>query len=462
MNIQQVDIKTILPYQNNPRKNDKAVETVANSIEQYGFQQPIVVDKNMVIIVGHTRYRAAKKLGLTTIPVSIADQLTEEQAKAYRIMDNRSNENSVWDEDMLYKELEEMIKVSTAQEVSYETGFTESELNKLFKETEEDPIADYIKNETYKSQRGDLWTLGSHKILCGDSTSPEDVKKLLDKEKIDLVWEDPPYGVSYETANGINYTKEQNEVRNHKIANDNLSPEQLDAFLNQHLSAVIDYVKPGAVFYWCHDIRFTQQFRDLLTAHKIHISDTLIWKKDKHSTWLSNYAKYYEPILYGWKQGAEHAWYGKSMQPNAFTLDELKNKTQEQLIKIIQEFDTNYQEFSREKRDIAMLHPTVKPVKLIVYHIINSSKVGQIVYDGFSGSGSTLIAAEKTGRVARCIEYEPKFVDVTIQRWQQETGLKAIRHDGVLWDDVEITLNQDVITNLSNLFDLEIHNDTAN
>lgn len=435
MKITNTPINQLQPYANNPRKNDKAVETVASSIEQYGFQQPIVVDKDYVIIAGHTRYRAAKKLGFIEVPVLVAEDLTPEQANAYRIMDNRSNENAQWDDSLLYTELEALLKDSTIQDISVQTGFTESQLNKLFAEPV-DLVEKYNITEEYRSQQGDLWTLGDHLLLNGDSTSQEDIQKLMGTDSIDLIWEDPPYGVSYETANGINYSKEENELRNHKIKNDNLTPEQLDQFLNQHLAVTIPKLRSGGSIYWCHDIRFTQQFRDLLEAHKVYISDTLIWRKNRHSTWLSDYAKYYEPILYGWKQGAEHSWYGKGLTPNAFQLDQLEDMTKEQLISLLTSVDTNYQEFDRETKKIASIHPTVKPVKLIVHHIINSTQPGNIVYDGFNGSGSTLIACERTARRARCIEIEPKFVDACIRRWQEETGLKAVRHDGVMWDDV--------------------------
>ena len=435
MKIDMMPISAIRPYEKNPRKNDRAVEAVANSIEQYGFQQPIVVDNNMVIVVGHTRYRAAQKLNLQQVPVLVAVNLDDKQTQAYRIMDNRSNENARWDDDLLVQELEELLKDSNIQDLSFDTGFTESELDRMFRD-DADPL-DSLKIDTeFRSRVGDIWTLGAHKLMNGDSTNADYINQLLVDERIDLVWEDPPYGVAYETANGINHSKEYNQAKNHKIENDSLSPEKLAKFLGDHLNAVMDHVKPGSSIYWCHDIRYTQLFRDALNAKDVHISDTLIWRKNNASTWLSDYAKYYEPILYGWKKGVEHNWYGKNMQPNAFTLDELKTKTPEQLIKIIQDQDTNYQEFSKEPRKIASIHPTVKPVKLIVYHIINSSKTGDIVYDGFSGSGSTLIAAHRTGRHARCVEFEPKFVDAAIARWQEETGLKAYRQDGIAWDEV--------------------------
>ena len=460
MLINQLPLNAIRPYENNPRKNDKAVETVARSLEQYGFQQPIVVDKNNIIVVGHTRYRAAKQLNLSTVPVLVAADLTDEQIKAYRIMDNKSNENSHWDDNKLFDELKELLgEEGNIQDLSYSSGFTESELNRMFRDEDEllDKVRDKLNPPTF-SKPGDIWTLGDHMIANGDSTDLTQMTALMGKETIDLLWEDPPYGVAYVSPNGINNSEEYNKLNDHHIANDDLSPEQLDQFLTAHMETVDKFLRPGAVVYWAHDIKFTQQFRDILIARKIHISDTLIWRKNTHSNWLCDYAKYYEPVLYGWKEGAEHYWHGQ-LQKNAYTLDELEGKTNEQLIKIIRDFHTNYQEFSRETRKIASLHPTVKPVKLIVYHILNSSRTNDIIFDGFSGSGSTLIAAERTGRRARCIELESKFVDVTIRRWQEETGLQAVNQDGELWDDLVLNHKIDdqaeaVNANLSTLLNL--------
>ena len=437
MHIVSMPIGQIRPYPKNPRKNDRAVKTVAESLEQYGFQQPIVVDKEHVIIVGHTRYRAAQSLGLKDVPVLVAKELTEKQAQAYRLMDNRSNENARWDDGMLLEELQTMLSDITIQDASYQSGFTESELNALFRDDRDqlDDLQDHLNPVTY-SQPDDVWTLGNHRIINGDSTLSQTIETLLAGDQVDLVWEDAPYGVAYQTANGVNHSQAYNELKNHKIANDTLSSTELDAFLNAHMTAIIPHLRPGASVYWCHDIRFNHQFKQVLEAHGIHIADTLIWRKDRHSTWMTDYAKYYEPILYGWREGAEHSWYGKGMQPNAFSLDDLERMTKEQLVKLIQTWDTNYQTFRKEPRKIASLHPTVKPVKLIEYHIINSTQPGQVVYDGFSGSGSTLIACEASGRHARCVELEPKFVDVTIRRWQELTGLAAVRSDGVKWNDL--------------------------
>jgi ParB/RepB/Spo0J family partition protein len=439
MKVQQIEVSKLTPYAKNPRKNDKAVDVVANSLEQYGFQQPIVVDKDYVIVVGHTRFRAAKKLGYTQVPVVVADDLDDKKVQAYRIMDNRSNENAQWDDELLYQELNDLISGSSVQELSFETGFTESELEKLFRDDDNDVIQNYLKGEERKSRVGDVWVLGDHKIMHGDSTNAEHYKILLGDEKIDLLWEDPPYGIEYETPGVINMTEEQKRAeKERKIANDNLSGEELDAFLRQHMLCVNDYLRKGASVYWSHDIRFTQSFRDILEHYGIHITDTLIWRKNNVSTWMTDYGKIYEPILYGWKEGAEHRWFGKGMQYNAFTLDELESKSREDLIDIIKSLDINYQEIKKESNKNATLHPTVKPTKLIAYHIINSSKVGEIVFDGFSGSGATIMACEKTGRIGRGIEFEAKYVDTIVKRWQDETGGIAKREsDGVEWDDAE-------------------------
>ncbi len=436
MNIKDTPITDIKPYDNNPRKNAKAIDTVCKSIELYGFQQPIVVDSQGEIIVGHTRYQASRKLGLSTVPVLWADDLTPEQARAYRIMDNRSAENSLWDEDLLITEMADILTDNTITELSEQSGFTESEINKLFRTPDEPEVLDK-PTELFRSQQGDVWILGEHRIKCGDSTSASDISDVMQNDHINLIWEDPPYGISYQTANSIHHTAEENAVRNHKIENDDLSGDKLSEFLTDHMSALMPYHRSGNAIYWCHDIRFNNMFQTILENLGYHIADTLIWKKDRHSTWLNDYQKYYEPILYGWRSGAEHVWYGAGWHPNAQS-ENYEDMTHEQLCDILNSMDTNYQEYKKEGTQTSKLHPTVKPWKLIQYHIYNSTKRSDIVFDGFAGSGSTLIACEKTHRKFRGIEYERKFIDVTIERWQELTGLDAIREsDGEKYSDLE-------------------------
>tara|TARA_R110001606_G_C15348901_1_gene647378 strand:- start:379 stop:1719 length:1341 start_codon:yes stop_codon:yes gene_type:complete len=441
MDIKMMEISSLQPYERNPRKNDKAVDVVANSLDQYGFQQPIVVDNDRVIIVGHTRYRAAKQLGYTEVPVVVANDLDDKQVKAYRIMDNRSAENAHWDDQLLFQELEDLIKDDSIHELAYDTGYTENELERLFRESEDDPIVDFEDSLKLKARRGDLFTLGEHKLVCGDSTDSKHLSLLLGEERVDLLWEDPPYGISYVTANNVNYSNGENKLRDRHTAikNDDLTPEQLDILLEEHIKAILPYWKPGAAIYWSHDIRFTQQFRDKLEAHDIHISDTLIWKKQSPSNWMADYAKYYEPILYGWKKGEEHKWYAKKiMNPNVIDLDDIDKMSRDDLVKMLKKVHQNIFEFGRASKDEVALHPTVKPPKLIAYNIMNSTKPGDIVYDGFSGSGSTLMACDKTGRCGRAIEFDPKYVDATIRRWQDKTGGYARHADGTLWNDMEV------------------------
>jgi DNA modification methylase len=458
MKISYKKLNEIIPYENNPRKINKGVDIVAESIQQYGFQQPIVVDTDGVIIVGHTRYQASKKLGLAEVPVTVADELTEEQIRTYRIMDNKSGEKTFWDEGLLVEELKELLPDSSIQDLSFETGFSESELNNWLSEPEKDDLSDLTHTKVPRAVWGDVYTLGEHKLVCGDSSDAETVKLLMGEDTAEIIWEDPPYGVAYASPNAVKlgneFAKEWREE--HSIENDDLNEEQLNELLTKHMSAILPYWNKGGAVYWCHDQRFNHQFKQILIAHNVHISDTLIWKKNQASTFVGDYCKIYEPILYGWQKGEAHRWYAERNQNNAHTDEELDNLTKEQLIKLIRSYDTNYQEIKRlPSRETSKMHPTVKPPKLISYHLLNSTKRGDIVYDGFSGSGSTLIACEKTNRVARCIEFETKYIDVIINRWQELTGLKATRQDGTLWDDIYDTALQDEVDdNLREVFNL--------
>lgn len=435
MKVNQLDVTAVKPYENNPRKNTSAVDTVKKSIKAYGFQQPIVVDKNMEIIVGHTRYQAAIGLGLKKIPVVVADELSDEKARAYRIMDNRSGENAHWDDDLLFTELEKIVQDNDILSASDMSGFTEAELRKMFRTTD-DILKEYDSEERIKSRPGDVWTMGKHKLLCGDSNSKSNLETLLGDEYVDMIWEDPPYGIAYMSANAVNYSKFEQELREQgkAIQNDDLDHEDFKELLTNHIQAIKPYWKKGGAIYWCHDIRFNHFTIEILTNHKVHVADTLIWKKQSMSNWISDYGKMYEPILYGWQPGAQHEFYGHKTR-NTIDLDTVQDLTKEELIKIVQGFATNYQEVNRLNQTEYKKHPTIKPPKLIAYHITNSTQPGDIVYDGFSGSGSTLIAAEKTHRVARCIEMEPKYVDVAVQRWQELTEQSAIDEQGKTWNE---------------------------
>lgn len=433
--IQWVDINSIQPYPNNPRKNRQAITPVMDSIEKYGFQQPIVVDGDMTVIVGHTRLAAAGKLGLAQVPILVAD-LTPEQSSQYRVMDNKSGEYSEWDYGLLKEEFKSLWDNPWDHlgEISQSTGFTATEIKRMFPMTQENVLEEAANKPPPVTQPGDLWTLGDHRVLCGSSTDPAQVARVMAGEKIHLLWEDPPYGISYATPQGMFKTAEHIEATRRDIKNDELTGDNLQEFLEEHLRAVTPHLMPGGAVYWAHDIRMYTQFRQALENNQIHIADTLIWRKNTASNFLSDYAKYYEPIFYGWKKGAEHRWFGTGWHPNAEAETNWRDMTHEQLVETLESIDSNYQQFKKSLKDSKM-HPTVKPWAMIAYHITNSSQRDENVFDGFGGSGSTLIAAHKTRRRARLIEMEPHYVDVIVKRWQELTLQEAVDQNGVTFSE---------------------------
>ena len=386
MIVQDKAISDIKPYQKNPRhKYD--INKVAQSIKEFGFQQPIVVDRAGVIIVGHGRYEAAKSLNLKTIPVTIAD-LSPEKAKAYRIADNKTNEYSDWDMGLLIQEFTDLLDNNYDLEL---TGFDSDELEKLIvgeKEglTDEDAVPE--TPEEPKAQLGDIYKLGKHKIICGDSTELNFYEKLLENHKIDLLITDPPYNVDYEGK-----TKEKL-----KIENDKKNDEEFQKFLDDFTFNTFEFMKGGASYYIFHADVNGLSFRQSLKNNNIQLRQNLIWVKNSMVMGRQDYQWKHEPILYGWKNGESHSWYSDRKQTTLI----------------------NYDRPTKSK-----LHPTMKPVGLIEYLIKNSSKSEDIVFDSFLGSGSTLLACEKTNRICYGIEFDPKYVDVIVKRWEQYTGNKA-------------------------------------
>ena len=386
MIVQDKAISDIKPYQKNPRhKYD--INKVAQSIKEFGFQQPIVVDRAGVIIVGHGRYEAAKSLNLKTIPVTIAD-LSPEKAKAYRIADNKTNEYSDWDMGLLIQEFTDLLDNNYDLEL---TGFDSDELEKLIvgeKDglTDEDAVPE--TPEEPKAQLGDIYKLGKHKIICGDSTELNFYEKLLENHKIDLLITDPPYNVDYEGK-----TKEKL-----KIENDKKNDEEFQKFLDDFTFNTFEFMKGGASYYIFHADVNGLSFRQSLKNNNIQLRQNLIWVKNSMVMGRQDYQWKHEPILYGWKNGESHSWYSDRKQTTLI----------------------NYDRPTKSK-----LHPTMKPVGLIEYLIKNSSKSEDIVFDSFLGSGSTLLACEKNNRICYGIEFDPKYVDVIVKRWEQYTGNKA-------------------------------------
>lgn len=375
--IQMMPIDDIKPYPNNPRKNDEAVGKVAESIKQFGFKQPIVVDKDNVIIVGHTRARAAKKLHLKEVPVIVADDLTEEQAKAYRLADNRSAEFSEWDSDLLSEEL------SALKDMDFDIssiGFEDEDISF----PEEDAVDDDFDPEPPEepiSKPGDLWLLGRHRLLCGDSTDPADVQRLMGGQMADLYLTDPPYNVDYTGA-----TKDALKIMNDKFEDE----DAFRSFLVNAFLAAKQVMKGGATFYIWHADSEGYNFRGACHDIGWQVRECLIWKKNTMVLGRQDYQWRHEPCLYGWNDGGSHAWYSDRKQTTILDFD---------------------------KPTASKLHPTMKPIPLFDYLIKNSSKNGDIVLDSFGGSGTTIMACEQDGRTGYSMELDPKYADVIVNRY---------------------------------------------
>ena len=385
MDVKNIPIGEIVPYARNAKKHDKRqIDNVAESIRQYGFVQPVVIDRDGVIVIGHCRVLAAKKLGMEAVPCVCVDDLTPEQVNALRLVDNKTNESD-WDMDLLSMELPE-IDLSA---FDFDWGLTEDDSAEIVEDE-----APEVSDDPPTAKRGDVWQLGRHRLMCGDSTSADDVQTLTGGVQIDLFLTDPPYGVDYtgKTKDAL------------KIENDNRSDDEFVSFLSDAFNAADGVMKPGAVFYIWHAILKTWAFESACQMVGWEVRQVLIWVKNSMVMGRQDYQWKHEPCLYGWKGGAGHLWASDRKQTTVLEFDRpTKNKE----------------------------HPTMKPVGLFDYQIQNNTKGGDAVLDLFAGSGTTIIACEQNGRNAFCMEIDPRYVDVIIKRWENFTGEKAVLlHDG--------------------------------
>lgn len=381
MKVQSMSITDIKPYPKNPRDNDAGVDAVANSIKEFGWQQPIVVDKDKVIIVGHTRYKAAKKLGMDKVPVVVADGLSPEQVKAYRLADNKTGELTDWDMGLLDDELGNITDIDMS-DFGFDLDVPDDE-----KEVQEDDFDEEVPEEP-KSKLGQIYQLGRHRLMCGDSTNPEMVKKLVGGVQCDLLLTDPPYNVGYEGKQKSKMT----------IKNDRQEDDKFYKFLFDAFNAAKDNLKQGASFYIWYASSEAANFNNAANNAGLSVREELIWEKNNLVMGRQDYQWKHEPCLYGWVEGGSHSWYSDRKQ-------------------------TTVMHFDKPQR--ADLHPTMKPVALFDYQIKNSTKSGDVVLDLFGGSGTTIMACEQDGRNACVMEYDPKYVDVIIKRWEDFTGKKA-------------------------------------
>lgn len=431
MKIELRDIQTIQPFEKNPRINDPAVEAVANSLRTYGFRQPIVVDKDGVIVCGHTRWKAARSLSIAKVPVHVAKDLTPEQIRAYRIADNKTAELSEWDMDLLTVELGELreLNIDIAS-----LGFDEDDLAKIFsgdmKVGNVDPDSIPSAPDEATTRPGDLWILGAHRLLCGDSASPVDLDRLLDGQSIHLVNTDPPYNVKVEPrsnnaiAAGLSSfaatkpthhqsmdvarhpekskaTHKQLRAKDRPLANDFVTDAAFDTLLDAWFGNMSRVLLPGRGFYIWGGYANLGNYPPFLKKHELYFSQGIVWDKQHPVLTRKDFMGAFEICFYGWREGAAHLFLGPN---NATDLWHVKKVNPQ-----------------------SMVHLTEKPVELAVRAMQYSSRPGENVLDLFGGSGSTLIAAEQTGRKSFLMELDALYCDVIVKRFEEFTGTKATR-----------------------------------
>lgn len=386
MEIREVEISSLKPYPKNAKQHDaKQIANVANSIKRFGWQQPLVIDDAGVVVIGHCRLLAAKKLGLKTVPVTVASGLTEDEIRELRIADNKTNE-SPWDFELLQEDLEGL--EFEGFDFDFEFPGEEEEPAEVAEDNWDKPLP-----EEPRSKHGDIWQLGRHRLMCGDSTDAECVDRLMGGEKADLLVTDPPYNVDYQGGT----------VDKLKIQNDKQEDGAFLAFLTEAFTAADNAMKPGAAFYIWHADSEGYNFRAACKKAGWTVRQCLIWNKDSLVMGRQDYQWKHEPCLYGWKDGAAHTWNSDRKQ-------------------------TTVIDFERPKRND--IHPTMKPIGLFDYLIRNSSTKDMLVLDTFAGSGTCIMACEQDGRRCFSMELDPRYVDAIIDRWETFTGGKAVLLNG--------------------------------
>lgn len=440
LKIKIVPIDSIIPYDNNPRLNEEAVDTVADSITNYGFKNPIIVDAQNVIICGHTRRLAAMKLGLKEVPVIVARDLSPEKVKAFRLDDNKTAEMATWDFAKLQEELFDL--KDSDYDVS-SLAFGQDELDRLLKGQDEvsqsddssdssssdDQGVEYNEESSsssgavYDSVKGGIYKLGDHRLVCGDCCEGLDIAKLLEGDgetPVDLWLTDPPYNVNYVgRANKSADGKKSKAIRNTSLtlANDNMAEKDFEVFISKSFQNCISFLEKGASYYIFHAHTVAHILRQVLLDNDTNLSNQLIWCKNHFALGWGSYLMKHEPIYFGWKNGAKHRWFGEHNN----------STTTCQKWKIVQSSN---------------LHPSMKPVDMLEFFIRNSSEKGDIVLDTFGGSGSTLIACENTGRICRMMELMPKYCDAIRKRWAEQ-----VHGEGCKWQ--ELTPKTGMVENIA-------------
>lgn len=396
MHIEYVSPASLIPYGNNPRKNDKAVPKIVESIREFGFRIPILALRDGTVLDGHLRLKGAQKMELAEVPVIWADGMTEAQVRQFRILVNQSVSWADWDEEKLMEELAALAQMGADLGL---TGFDSAFIDKLMAEAKKaageldadpDEVPDVAEDAAERRvRRGDVWALGEHRLCCGDSTSTDDMAALMADVSADLWLTDPPYNVAYEGKTKDALT----------IENDAMEDGKFREFLTSAYVVANEVMKPGATFYIWHADSEGYNFRGACRDAGWLVRQCLVWVKQHFVMGRQDYQWRHEPCLYGWKGGASHTWNSDRSQ-------------------------TTVLEFDRPARNKE--HPTMKPVELFEYLIKNSTEHGDVVLDSFGGSGTTVIACERTGRRARVMELDERYADVIVRRWEQFTGREAV------------------------------------
>jgi len=407
----KLSIDKLIPYISNSRTHsDEQIAQIAASIKEFGFTNPILIDKENGIIAGHGRLLAARKLGLNEVPTIELSHLTESQKRAYIIADNKLALNAGWDIDTLLSE------INILQDDGFDielTGFGLDEIADLMPETlneglcDDDDVPEVHVNEV--SKLGDVWLLGNHRLMCGDSTVIDDVEKLMNGEKADMVFTDPPYGVNFEQGKFIGRDKQGENRRFEPILNDDKQGEELRIFLRECFSNLLAIVNVTSIYVWSPPLLESLSVLNALIDSGWHIQSQIIWNKSPFVIGRADYHWKHEICWYGYI-GENHQWHGGRDKSTVWDCNKIQSSD---------------------------LHPTMKPVELAETACLNSTKAGNIVVDIFGGSGSTLIACEKTNRKCYMMELAPNYVDVIIRRWQKFTGKQAILESNkLIFDEV--------------------------
>lgn len=428
-NIEHLDVSVLVPYAQNSRTHsNEQIDQISASIKEFGFTNPILIDENGGIIAGHGRVMAAKSMGLKQVPCLRLAHLSENQKRAYVIADNKLALNAGWDETVLKLELQALMDDGFDLGL---TGFSFDEFKDIKSEdesgglTEADDVPDIPEKPV--SKLGDVWQLGGHRVMCGDSTSMAAFSQLMGEDKADIMFTDPPYNVAY------------NSKLAGSIKNDDMGNDEFKKFLLGFYTCAFNVMKPGASAYIFHADTEGLNFRAAFTEAGFKLSGCLIWQKDSLVLGRSDFQWQHEPCLYGWKPGASHRWFGGRKETTIIKYGNKspirKREDGNWVVEVgdsilVVSGDARIEEFPssvifHEKPRRSENHPTMKPVTLVEKFLRFSARASDIVIDAFGGSGSTLIAAERSGMKARLMELDDKYVDVIINRWQDFTGKTA-------------------------------------